>query len=92
MAVINGYPNIEIRNPPNVTMADPLKDMNYKEFIRACGCFLLVFGATICAISVIGLVGMYRKARRLTMMVLIDAYFIHYLIIDLQKYSFYYNI
>ncbi|XP_063416762.1 uncharacterized protein LOC134699003 [Mytilus trossulus] len=64
--VINVFPGVEILHPPNVTMADPLKDMNYKGFIRACGLFLLVFGAVISTISVLGLVGTFRKSRRLT--------------------------
>ncbi|VDI37564.1 Hypothetical predicted protein, partial [Mytilus galloprovincialis] len=66
---INKYESIRILNPPNVTMLDPLKDMNYIGFIRACGLFLLVFGTPICAIAVLGLVGMYRKSRRLTLTV-----------------------
>ncbi|XP_071172101.1 uncharacterized protein [Mytilus edulis] len=65
--VINHYPGVEMINPPNVTMSEPLKDMNYEGFVRACGYFLLAFGAVICAIAVLGLVGTFRKSRRLTM-------------------------
>ncbi|CAG2206916.1 unnamed protein product [Mytilus edulis] len=67
MKVINKYPILRMSNPPNVTMSDPMKDMNYIGFIRACGLFLLVFGTIICAIAVLGLVGTYRRSRRLTL-------------------------
>lgn len=70
---INKYPGVGMSNPPNVTMSDPLKDMNYEGFVRACGLFLLVFGTIICSIAVLGLVGTYRKSRRLTLTVLINA-------------------
>ncbi|XP_063416810.1 uncharacterized protein LOC134699054 [Mytilus trossulus] len=30
--VINKYPGVEMINPPNVTMSEPLKDMNYEGF------------------------------------------------------------
>ncbi|XP_076109169.1 uncharacterized protein LOC143078057 [Mytilus galloprovincialis] len=64
--VLNVFPGVEIIHPPNNTMSEPLKDMNYEGFVRACGLFLLVFGAVISAISVLGLVGTFRKSRRLT--------------------------
>lgn len=83
------FPGVEIIHPPNNTMSEPLKDMNYEGFVRACGLFLLVFGAVISAISVLGLVGTFRKSRRLTITVLIAAYYINFLIIDLHKLSLY---
>ncbi|VDI55437.1 Hypothetical predicted protein [Mytilus galloprovincialis] len=69
--VINRYPTIEMMNPPNVIKSDPLIDMDFKGFVRACGVILLMFGAVICAISILGFVATYRKSRRLTMTVLI---------------------
>lgn len=61
-------------HPPNVTHADPLMDINFKEFVSACGVFLLMFGAVILAISILGLVATYLKSRRLSMTVgILDA-------------------
>ncbi|CAC5421492.1 TSPAN16 [Mytilus coruscus] len=56
LGVINKYPGVEMINPPNVTMSEPLKDMDYEGFVRACGFFLLVFGVYVVALSVLMLV------------------------------------
>lgn len=71
---MNVFPGVEIMHPPNVTHADPLMDINFKEFVSACGVFLLMFGAVILAISILGFVATYRMSRRLTMTVrILDA-------------------
>ncbi|XP_063441986.1 uncharacterized protein LOC134722308 [Mytilus trossulus] len=65
--VINVFPGVEIMHPPNVTHADPLMDIDFKEFVYACGIFLLTVGAVILAISILGFAATYQKSRRLTM-------------------------